>query len=245
MNPTRPESNMDNNSIENTLRRTSISVASLQANLLPSAPDLSVRKSISDSVLSRGKPQPQSYDNKNTLFMMVSRSGVPVVKRILLRIVAACIAQESGQPHVTAPERELFILVQWSVDAYYRIVMAANDGVATIVRAMRAFAAHRGLQECGCLTLGNLCVAGSNLPAVESAGGVAAIIAAMKMHASSIAVQSAACDALRNMSGLVVLPDTVDELVQLLGQVKEMKLFPKHRHTAVELYNTFCQKGDR
>ena len=217
--------------------------------LSPSVADIHARRSISDSVLRPGQSRnTHQYNNQNTQFMMMARSGGSTVKLMLKVIRAACDAQEASSPTATtavvAPERECCILAQWAADSYYRIVIAGNNGIPLIVRAMALFASHRGLQECCCLALGNLCSeSGGNLSAVQEAGGLAHIVRAMKQHSRSVAVQSAACDALRNMCGLVAQHHcTCDEecfltndLVAALTHAKEMHMLPKHRRLASDL----------
>ena len=152
------------------------------------------------------------------------------MKSMLVAINKAC---ETGGP---SPIQEFSILAQWAADSYYRVVISANNGFSTIVRAMKTFPQDRGLQECCCLTLSNLCLSG-NLEKAEQAGSVSAVIQAMKNHSSSVAVQSAACDALRNMSGLLEQQACAQELLDVLSQAKKLKLYPKHRVTADELYS--------
>lgn len=211
------------------------------------AADLQARRSISDSVLNRGLVT--NYNNKNTIYMMVNRSGGATVRQIIAEIESRCTQQVNGSPDgmsqvqvVQPPESEICILAQWASDNYYSIVIAARQGIPAIIRAMQTFPADRGLQECCCLALGNLCNASpGNLLSVESAGGVHQIIAAMRNHPSSVAVQSAACDALRNMSGLImanaqsgILSDQ-PELIQVLSHCKDMYLRPVHKSIAETL----------
>ena len=216
--------------------------------LSPTVADIHARRSISDSVLRPGQSRNTlQYNNQNTQFMMVARSGGSTVKLMLQEIRAACDAREqaSSSSAVAPPDRECCILAQWAADSYYRIVIAGNNGIPLIVRAMALFASHRGLQECGCLALGNLCSdSGGNLSAVQEAGGLAHIVRAMKQHSQSVAVQSAACDALRNMCALLVAHRCArktdeecftDDLMTALSHAKEMHLLPKHRRLASEL----------
>jgi hypothetical protein len=210
--------------------------------LSTSVADMRARRSISDSVLCRSTST--QYNNQNTVFMMVSRSGGSTVKVLLAALRTSCDANDRGEDPVVPPEKECCILAQWAEDTYYSIVIAGNNGIPLIVRTMASFSSHRGLQECCCLALGNLCSAGGgNLKAVEEAGAIPKIILAMKTHSQSIAVQSAACDALRNMFGLVMMQTQqnpgdstlADDLISTLSHAKDMHLLPKHRTLASDL----------
>jgi hypothetical protein len=210
---------------------------SFTAPLTPSAADFSVRRSISDSVLSGGLVT--NYNNKNTFSMMVNRSGGSAVREIIAAIERRCDEQNfSPAGHqVPPPESECCILAQWGSDSYYSIVIAGKQGIAAIVRAMRTFPNHHGLQECCCLALGNLCNGNhGSLIAVEKEGGIRQIIDAMRNHPQSVAVQSAACDALRNTSGLILAhaqsgsSTIVPELIEVLSHCKEMYLRPVHKN---------------
>jgi hypothetical protein len=206
--------------------------------LTPGAADLNVRRSISDSVLSGGLVT--NYNNKNTFFMMVSRSGGGAVRQIIADIERRCDEQMSSpDSQVQPPESECCILAQWGSDSYYSIVIAGKQGIPAIVRAMQTFPNHHGLQECCCLALGNLCNGNDgSLIAVEKAGGVRQIVDAMRNHPQSVAVQSAACDALRNTSGLILAhaktgtSTIVPELIVVLSRCKEMYLRPAHKNIA-------------
>jgi hypothetical protein len=212
---------------------------SFTAPLTPGAADLSVRRSISDSVLSEGLVT--NYNNNNTFFMMVNRSGGVAVPQIIADIERRCDEQMSSPAdhQVQPPESECCILAQWGSDSYYSIVIVGTQGIPAIVRAMRTFPNHHGLQECCCLALGNLCNGNhGSLIAVEKAGGVRQIVDAMRNHPQSVAVQSAACDALRNTSGLILAhaqsgsSTIVPELIEVLSHCKEMYLQPVHKHIA-------------
>jgi hypothetical protein len=217
---------------------------SFTAPLTPGAADLNERRSISDSVLSRGLVT--NYDNKNTFFMMVNRSGGGCVRQIIAEIERRCDEQlASPEGHqVQPPESECCILAQWGSDSYYSIVITGRQGIPALVRAMEVFPNHRGLQECCCLALGNLCNGNyGSLMAVENAGGVSQIINAMRNHPQSVAVQSAACDALRNTSGLILAhaqsgsPTVVPELIEVLSHCKDMYLRPTHKNVVETLLN--------
>lgn len=205
--------------------------------------DIDARRSISDSVLHRGHAV--TYHKKNTIMMMVSRSGGATVKEIIDIIHQQCDLKERNakNPCAIPPEAECCVLAQWAVDSYYQVVIANKEGIQAIVRVMTVFPDYRGIQEACCLALGNLCVSnGKNLKLTEGAGGVQAVIAAMRNHPQSVAVQSAACDALRNMSGLILIKlssattDVGSDLLDVLSRAKEMPLHPSHRHIATALY---------
>jgi hypothetical protein len=212
--------------------------------LTPGAADLNVRRSISDSVLSRGLVT--NYNNKNTFSMMVSRSGGGAVRQIIADIERRCDEQTaSPNSQVQPPESECCILAQWGSDSYYSIVITGKQGIPAIVRAMQTFPNHQGLQECCCLALGNLCNGNDgSLIAVEKAGAVRQIVNAMRNHPQSVAVQSAACDALRNMSGLILAhantgtSTILPELIVVLSHCREMYLQPLHKNIAEVLLQT-------
>lgn len=233
---------------------TSLHESSGQGNFLPLSPsvaDLSIRRSISDSVLAPGRGYTGSmYNDRNTTYMMISRSGGSTVKQMLKVMCNASEAQERGDETAPPPEQECCIVAQWAADTYYRIVIAANNGIPILVRTMQSFPAHCGVQECCCIALGNLCSnGGGNLRLVEECGGVFQVIQAMKNHQHSVAVQSAACDALRNMCGLVVmytyLPSSslVEELITALAHAKQMHLLPNHRQLADELLTVITRSS--
>jgi len=176
------------------------------------------QRSISDSVLSRGRTY--NFGSVNTVNMMVNRSGGSAVKKMIETIQLRCMEKETKDSvtqedqmdtetnHLTdveAPEEECAVLAQCAVDSYYKVVIAGRGGIPAIVRAMACFPFHRGLVECCCLALSNLCGgSGNNVHLIDSAGGVTQVIAAMRNHPQSVAIQSAACDALRNMSDLIL-----------------------------------------
>lgn len=230
----------------------------------------STRRSISDSAFTRyynASPSATYYDNKNTQFMMINRSGGSTVKKIIPIILERCDAAYAAQQQqvlndnccsdnssmdvdcftatvastVQPPEEECFLLAQWAVDSYYKVVIAGNGGIPALIRAMQVFPGNLGLQECCCTALGNLCEQSeSNQIAVGAEGGIRHIVAAMKMHSQSVAVQSAACEALRNMSSCIdqqVKQSTgmTCELIDVLQHAKEMYLHPSHRRTAEHL----------
>jgi hypothetical protein len=218
----------------------------------PSVPDLRVCRSIPDSALARGRHQPQRYCNRNTTYMMINRSGGADVKRMMATIRQSCSVQEPSRSSVASvtadsiaavpPEQECCILAQWAADSYYRVVIAKNGGIPTIVQTMKAFPLNHVLQECCCLLLTYLCLNNAGaLMKLEGAEGVAQIILAMKNHPRSVAVQSAACDALHNMAGPVLANAIRDstallpDLVAALYHARQMNLHPKHKSTASKL----------
>mmetsp|Transcript_5620 Transcript_5620/g.11601 ORF Transcript_5620/g.11601 Transcript_5620/m.11601 type:complete len:261 (-) Transcript_5620:44-826(-) len=213
------------------------------ASISPRAADIAVRRSISDSVLRGGCPS--VYNQKNTTFMLMSRSGGPTVKKMIAVIQERCEQVRSSSPHQQAPPPldECSVLAQFASDAYYGVI-TGRQGIPTLVRAMQTWPQERGLQECCCIALGNLCCVNgnNNLIAIEQAGGVRAIINAMRLHGSSVAVQSAACDALRNMGGLILTiaqkPEHFDvkqDLEAALHHATQMYLLPLHKSIATTL----------
>lgn len=223
------------------------------------------------------------YDNRNITFLMYNRSGGSTVKTIIPVILERCraVAQQQHQLRlqvynncsefaklqdvnavvvvVAAPEEECYLLAQWAVDCYYKVVIAGNGGIFALIQAMQAFPNAQGLQECCCTALGNLCAnSESNQKAVCAAGGIRQIVAAMTMYPQSVAVQSAACEALRN--SMIIMAGTTmssywqqqqqqqpvegevqsssvsnGELIDVLQHAKEMCLHPNHRRTAEKL----------
>jgi hypothetical protein len=226
------------------------------APLCPEQVDLGARRSISDSVLSRSR---SNWNSSNTVCAFVNRSGASTVKKMIATINERCEQQCGGNMNVQVPVEECILLAQWAVDSYYKIVIAGRQGIPALVRAMKSFPMHQGLQECCCLALGNLCSGETNLLAVESAGGLHMIIFAMKNHPRSVAVQSAACDALRNMSALFLTASSYGgdvaqqslspspplsasssqqlqpQLVEVLSHAKSMILHPTHLRIADSL----------
>lgn len=197
-------------------------------------PDMNIRKCMSDSALRRGVPT--VYNRKNTAFMLISRSGGPMVKQIIHVVLQRCDQALTSAGSTEVPLEECTVLAHFASDAYYKAVIAGRQGIPALVRAMKTWPHERGLQECCCLALSSVCVNGSNLDAIEETGAVSAIIQAMKYHANSIAVQSAACDALRNMSGLI-LALTKKEQIQhdlegVLQHASGLYLLPSHRRIA-------------
>lgn len=207
----------------------------------PGVADMSSRRCISDSFLSLGRTV--NTNRTSTVNMVVNRSGGATVKRMIETVMERCLEQESNPGvEVAPPDEECCVLAQCAADSYYKVVIAGRQGIPAIVRAMRVFPYHRGLQECCCLALGNLCSGGgANVLAIGTAGGVAHVIVAMRNHPQSVAVQSAACDALRNMSGLILTAsvnqdsNVMLQLVEVLTHAKEMYLLPSHRSIADNL----------
>jgi len=230
------------------------------ANTTPIPPlvaDMRVRKSISDSCLQRGLPA--SYNNMNTNYMLISRSGGRTVKDIIRTINERSDQKLGGGSSSTAaavvvvdpPTDEINILAHFAPDAYYRVVISGKQGLHAITRAMCAFPHCRELQECACLALGNLCTQNNNLVVADQAGAVQAVIAAMRSHPSSVAVQSAACEALRNMSSLILAYSSTasspiaSELMTALSQTSSLFLFPVHREMADALMHLIQQTINR
>eukprot|EP00977_Amphora_coffeiformis_P003865 scaffold768_cov166-Amphora_coffeaeformis.AAC.23 len=221
------------------------------ANTAPIPPlvaDMRVRKSISDSCLQRGLPA--SYHNMNMNYMLISRSGGRTVKEII-RTINERSDQHLGGTSVEPPTDEINILAHFAPDAYYRVVISGKQGLQAITRAMCAFPNCRELQECGCLTLGNLCTQNNNLVVADQAGAVQAVIAAMRSHPCSVAVQSAACEALRNMSSLILAyshaatSPIASELMTALSKTSSVCLFPVHREIADALMQLIQQAVNR
>jgi hypothetical protein len=187
------------------------------------------------------RPSTRYYDNKNTTFMMINRSGGATVKAMIPAILARC-DEAAQRSDVTAPEEECYLLAHWAEDAFYKVVIASNGGIVAFIRAMQSFPHQAGLLECCCKALANLCAQSTtNQGTLEQCHGVRHIIATMQYHASSVAVQSAACEALASLSPDVLWRsvagslDVTCDLLQVLQHAKDMYLHPTHRNTAERL----------
>ena len=109
---------------------------------------------------------------------------------------------------IAPPEEECYLLAYWAlVDNYNKAVICSMGGVEAVIQAMQTFPDATGLQECGCLVLGNLACDSPGLAlTVEQAGGIEQILQAAQHHPGSVVVQSAVCNALQNILALAVAP---------------------------------------
>jgi len=147
-----------------------------------------------------------SGTNQNSTFFSPDAEAHHTVHTLVPAIVQRCQQVSSLQQQeqtslfeVRPPEEECYLLAYWAlVDNYNKAVICSMGGVEAVVRAMQTFPNSTGLQECGCLVLGNLCKNGP-CQAIERAGGVESILRAAQRHPSSVAVQSAVCEALQNI----------------------------------------------
>ena len=129
------------------------------------------------------------------------------------------------------------MLAQWSVDAYYKVLISKYQGLPAVVSAMRAFPYHADLQAYCCCVLKNL----TGKVSIQQAGGPAACIQAIRQHPHSIHLQSEAFQALRFQAPLIIQEGVVDmeELVQLLENAKQMYLTVPGKESVLILLDYF------
>jgi len=138
-------------------------------------------------------------NNQNSAFLSQEAQSQQTVHTIVPEIVQRCIVAQNTQTvtMIRPPEEECYLLAQWaSVDSYNKAVICSMGGVEAVIQAMQTFPTSIGLQECGCLVLGNL---SQHQHLVWRAGGVQQIIRAAQHHPTSVAVQSAVCEALQRI----------------------------------------------
>jgi hypothetical protein len=166
-------------------------------------------------------------DQKNITFMMIHRSGGSTVKRIIPVIQQRCaeataaahcstdsmdcsIDNEASNtvptilPVPTAPEEECYLLAQWAVDSYYKVVIGANGGLEALVRAHECFPRNALVQEYACIAMAHLCrsTGSENQQAAVVAVRVVPLLlqSTLCRHAGNVAVVAAACEALSVLS---------------------------------------------
>lgn len=148
--------------------------------------------------------------NANSVFFSPDveshRSVHTLVPAIVQRCLEATVCRDFNLQNdpvlvIPPPEEECYLLAYWALaDNYNKAVICAMNGVEAVLEAMLIFPNAPGLQECGCMVLGNL-ARGSPCHArtVERAGGVEQLLLAAQLHPSSVAVQSAVCAAFQNI----------------------------------------------
>jgi hypothetical protein len=172
-------------------------------------------------------------DQKNITFMMIHRSGGSTVKRIIpviqqrcaeataAAVAAHCSTDNSMDcsmdneasnttpttgilPVPNAPEEECYLLAQWAVDSYYKVVIGANGGLEALVRALECFPMNALVQEYACIAMAHLCrsTGSENHHAAVVAVRVVPLLlqSTLCRHAGNVAVVAAACEALSVLS---------------------------------------------
>ena len=211
---------------------------------------------------------PSGVANANSVFFSPDveshRSVHTLVPAIVQRCLEATVCRDfnpqnynSSDPVlvIPPPEEECYLLAYWALaDNYNKAVICAMSGVEAVLQAMLTFPNATGLQECGCLVLGNLALDSSCYSrTVERAGGVEQILRAATLHPSSVAVQSAVCAALQNIlkfdpesqsdqtltnfftSQQQVLETSRTDLLYVLSHASSMVLSNNHHKTAEQL----------
>jgi len=214
------------------------------------ASSISKRKSRSDSDFlsqKRRRSITASGTNQNSTFFSPDAEAHHTVHTLVPAIVQRCqqvslLQQEQATSlfEVRPPEEECYLLAYWAlVDNYNKAVICSMGGVEAVVRAMQTFPHSTGLQECGCLVLGNLCK-NSPCQAIERAGGVESILRAAQRHPSSVAVQSAVCEALQNIlnfekeTNKETAAELETDLLSVLSHASSMYL-SNNKHKTAEL----------
>ena len=126
------------------------------------------------------------------------------------------------------PLQECAMLAQWSVDAYYKVVISKYHGINAIVTAMELYPANADIQAYGCTVMKNM----SNKMLVHQSRGTKSIFAAMRIHPTSIHVQSEACEALHN------------GLAKTMLQMAHQEEFEALQNSTVSLSDSFCNGDD-
>ena len=167
----------------------------------------------------------------NAVLQIAQRSSGSTVKAAITEIKRLCLEKAVHQDELIEPPiQECAMLSQWSVDAYYKVVIAKYNGLPAIIDAMAVFPSHSDLQAYCCSALKNI----SNKIAIQQLGGVAAIASAMLNHPHSIHLQSEACEALKSQGSFLLQesPDTIIQLSSLVRDAKEMYLTPSGKESA-------------
>jgi hypothetical protein len=146
--------------------------------------------------------------------------------------------QQDEEIEIDLPLQECAMLAQWSVDAYYKVLISKYQGIQAVISAMRTFRDHAELQTYCCIVLKNL----SGKASIQQAGGAAACIQAMRQHPHSIYVQSEAIQALKFQATLIISEGAVDieELIHLLEHAKQMYLTPLGKEGVLILLDFFA-----
>jgi hypothetical protein len=162
----------------------------------------------------------------NAVMQIAQRSNASSVKTVISELQRQCdehTAQPDEQIEIEQPLQECAMLAQWSVDAYYKVVISKYQGIQAVVNAMRTFPDHADLQALCCCVLKNL----TSKVSIQQAGGTAACIQAMRLHPHSVPVQSEAIQALRFQAPHIIQEGAsvdMEALIQLLEHAKQMYL---------------------
>jgi hypothetical protein len=174
----------------------------------------------------------------NAVMQMYQRSNASSVKCVIADLQIT-VNEQKKLPNETfePPLQECFMLSNWAIDAYYKVVISKYQGIPAIVDAMQTFPNNADLQAYCCITLKNL----GNKLAIQQAGGVTAILTAMRAHSDSIHVQSEACEALQSQAQFLHQePEVVrHDLSCLLRQATGMYLTHKGQESLTFLIE-FC-----
>jgi Armadillo/beta-catenin-like repeat len=164
-------------------------------------------------------------DQRNVTLMMIHRSGGSTVKRIIPVIqqrcaeataaaAAQCLIDDDRMdcsidcdtptipvvlvPTAIAPEEECYLLAQWAVDSYYKVVIGANGGLDALVSALECFSQNALVQEYACTALAHLCRTSVALQQQAVAARVVPLLlqSTLRIHAGQVAVVAAACEVL-------------------------------------------------
>ena len=100
-------------------------------------------------------------------------------------------AQTHSNESTQADQADAFLLT--IEDLYQR------GDVAGLVRGMSTYAAHVGVQGCGCWVLSNLAANADNQIKIAEEGGIKVVMDAMRKHSSHGGVQEQGCWALLNI----------------------------------------------
>ncbi|KAI2501430.1 hypothetical protein MHU86_13020 [Fragilaria crotonensis] len=178
------------------------------------------------------------------IVMKSMRSNAKGAKELVSNLNKKCddASRAATVSEADIPYYECAMLAEFADDAFYRVVIRSADGVATIVKAMKAFPEHACLQEVCCNSLGRLFVRnGSDLQDDRNMETMLQILATMRMHSGSVAVQSAACVALQAVSSVVLMPQSqprpqmLINVADALTKALDMVVAPRSKERAEHL----------
>eukprot|EP00957_Ditylum_brightwellii_P211235 15365934-Ditylum_brightwellii.AAC.1 len=113
------------------------------------------------------------------------------------------------------------VLVLWSCDPYYYVLISSYKRTPTIVKVMSMNLQHVIFQPDGCTAIASLSIYnGSNQCTVRADGGLHAMVSALRNHPTSVRIYSAVYDALMQLISIVHL--NIDELLQTNGDIIEL-----------------------
>ena len=207
-----------------------------------STPTMVFRRSFSSSGnLSDSSARSDTSCKANAVMQIAQRSNGASVKTAISELQRHCdehTAQQDEEIEIEQPLHQCAMLAQWSVDAYYKVLISKHQGMQAVISAMRTFPYHADLQAYCCCVLKNL----SGRVSIQQAGGPAACIQAIRQHPHSIHLQSEAFQALRFQAPLILQEGTVDmeELVQLLENAKQMYLTVPGKESVLIMLDFFA-----